>query len=328
VEIVFWPLSERLSTDPKITRIIFEDKKTAVKINLSRQPIIFGETFVDCFPDGSFLLGGASFNVAWNLKGLGMDPLFITAVGDDEFGELYRKKMQEWGMRLEGVMTDFKRPTGKCRVFFHASGDAYYTSDKDCAFDYLDELEVLRTVQSNDFFYHSGVIARQPTSRAVLNQIIAQRRPTRFFDVNLRPPDTNLKDSRNYLQRADFVKCNLEEFEQLFELPWKDGVAQSEIEQRVRQYQIGTLWVTRGERSTYCFTGKQYGKVFEAKPSPINAADLKDTVGAGDAFSAAIIYGIYQQWPADRMMEFANHFAARVCTLQGAISEERSFYHF
>jgi fructokinase len=33
------------------------------------------------------VLGGAAFNVAWHLKGFGLEPLLISAVGDDLLGK-------------------------------------------------------------------------------------------------------------------------------------------------------------------------------------------------------------------------------------------------
>jgi len=58
-------------------------------------PLIFGEVLFDCFPDGSAVLGGAPFNVAWHLHGMGLAPLMITAVGDDEHGKLVLEKMKQ-----------------------------------------------------------------------------------------------------------------------------------------------------------------------------------------------------------------------------------------
>ncbi|MBA1332725.1 carbohydrate kinase, partial [Candidatus Endoriftia persephone str. Guaymas] len=53
---------------------------------MESHPIIFGEVLFDCFEDGSRVLGGAPFNVAWHLQALGAAPLFISRVGDDSLG--------------------------------------------------------------------------------------------------------------------------------------------------------------------------------------------------------------------------------------------------
>ena len=73
---------------------------------------VFGEVLFDHFPDGSKVLGGAPFNVAWHLQAFGLSPRFISRVGDDEDGEQIKSAMQAWGMSLSGLQTDRKLPTG------------------------------------------------------------------------------------------------------------------------------------------------------------------------------------------------------------------------
>jgi len=83
------------------------------------RPLIFGEVLVDRFPDGREVLGGAPFNVAWNLRGLGFDPLW--------FGVLFTINMEmayitpPFGFNLfilrgvappEVTMTDIYRSVG------------------------------------------------------------------------------------------------------------------------------------------------------------------------------------------------------------------------
>ena len=63
-----------------------------------KRPLIFGEVLFDRFPDGSEVLGGAPFNVAWNLRGLGQDPLLVSRVGKDELGDRILDAMDGFGL--------------------------------------------------------------------------------------------------------------------------------------------------------------------------------------------------------------------------------------
>lgn len=47
---------------------------------------IFGEVLFDHFPDGSRVLGGAPFNVAWHTQAFGLAPCFISRIGNDPAG--------------------------------------------------------------------------------------------------------------------------------------------------------------------------------------------------------------------------------------------------
>lgn len=71
--------------------------------------IIFGEVLFDCFPDGNVILGGAPFNVAWNLQAFGLSPLFISRIGDDSYGITIKEAMQNWGMDLRGLQLDLEK---------------------------------------------------------------------------------------------------------------------------------------------------------------------------------------------------------------------------
>ena len=44
-----------------------------------------------------------------------------------------------------------------------------------------------------------------------------------------------------------------------------------------------------------------------------------DTVGAGDAFAAALVHGLAAGWPAARIADFANRAGAAVAAVRGAI---------
>ena len=56
------------------------------------------------------------------------------------------------------------------------------------------------------------------------------------------------------------------------------------------------------------------------------AEAVADTVGAGDAFSAVLILGWMRSWPIDVTLARAADFAARVCTIRGATTTDRSLY--
>ena len=62
------------------------------------RPVVIGEVLFDCFPDGSTVLGGAPFNVAWHLQAFGLRPLVVTRVGDDALGERVLTTMESWRM--------------------------------------------------------------------------------------------------------------------------------------------------------------------------------------------------------------------------------------
>ena len=83
------------------------------------RPLIFGEVLFDHFPDGTAVLGGAPFNVAWHLHAFGLRPLMISRIGNDELGGRVQEAMQKWGMDCSGMqIRHCTHPTGTVQVTF------------------------------------------------------------------------------------------------------------------------------------------------------------------------------------------------------------------
>ena len=47
--------------------------------------------------------------------------------------------------------------------------------------------------------------------------------------------------------------------------------------------------------------------------------EAKDTVGAGDAFAAALVHGMGSGWPLSRVADFANRVGALVASRSGGV---------
>ena len=101
---------------------------------MSERICIFGEVLFDHFPDGRRVLGGAPFNVAWNLCALGADPLLISRVGTDGNALSVRSAMQVWGMSMAGLQSGPEAPTGLVQVTF-ADGEPAYEIVHPAAWD-------------------------------------------------------------------------------------------------------------------------------------------------------------------------------------------------
>ena len=71
--------------------------------------------------------------------------------------------------------------------------------------------------------------------------------------------------------------------------------------------------VTRGEHGCELW---QKGQYFVAPGYRVTVAD---TVGAGDAFGAALLHGLEQQWVPEKVADFANRLGALVASRSGAI---------
>ena len=83
------------------------------------RPVVFGEVLFDDFEAGPKVIGGAAFNLAWNLESFGLAPLFISRIGSDSLGEQVLEIMRSYGMDTSGVQVDGERRTV---IIEHPSG--------------------------------------------------------------------------------------------------------------------------------------------------------------------------------------------------------------
>jgi fructokinase len=289
----------------------------------SFRPLIFGEALFDHFPDGSRVLGGAPFNVAWHLRGFKADPLMVTAVGHDEDGSEILERMDSWGMERRGVQVHPTRPTG--RVTAHLKGDQpRYDIEAEQAYDEvtIQGLPPLGVLEGTSLLYHGSLGLREATSAATLEYLKETLSTPVLVDVNLRDPWWSLGETRDRIQGAQWVKMNHEEAGLLsgrtvHEEKGLVGVG----EELMNQLSIENLVLTLGAEGALALTGRGISR----HAAPV-VHDTADTVGAGDAFSAVLALGIHGGWGIDLTLQRATEFAGEVCRIRGAIPEGWGLY--
>ncbi|WP_445371091.1 carbohydrate kinase family protein [Methylomonas sp. HW2-6] len=278
---------------------------------------IFGEALFDCFADGSRILGGAPFNVAWHLQGLGAEPLFVSRIGRDSAGAELLAAMQTQGMRQNGVEIDAARPTGSVTVSIDNGQPSYHILAEQ-AYDYIAAPE-LPIGHESGLLYHGSLALRHGVSRATFEQIKPQWRGPVFFDVNLRAPWWNADDIHTWIADADWLKLNDEELALL--LP-ENQTIDSKLLLLQQRYDLQGVVVTRGEHGALALTAG--GEFVEVKP--VGSVAVVDTVGAGDAFAAVLLLGIARGWPLASALERAQDFASAIVGQRGATVSDPEFY--
>ena len=279
-------------------------------------PHIFGEVLFDCFPDGSRVLGGAPFNVAWHLQAFGQAPLFISRVGDDPMGREIRAAMQSWGMSTAALQKDSAHPTGEVRVSL-TDGQPSFDICADRAYDHI-QADALPPADAA-LYYHGSLGLRDADAAAALERLLAERPAPVFLDVNLRPPWWEREPLLAWLDRAHWVKINDQELETL--APGPEGL-QAKAAALVERHLLGLAIVTRGAEGA--FAVDQHGAVVEVAPE--GRVAVVDTVGAGDAFASVCILGLRLDWPLYQTLERAQRFAAAIVGRRGATVDDPDFY--
>ena len=272
--------------------------------------VSIGEVVWDLFPDRR-VLGGAPVNVAYHLQCLGQPLKVISRVGDDALGRETLARLTDIGLPVDGVQVDPKLETGRVNVTVGADDEPASDIVFPAAWDRIDREMGLRSA-GDDFCLVFGTLAqRDPCSRAAI-RALWPRAARRFYDVNLRPPFTERHLVLDSLTAADVVKVNHDELSVLAGWLELDGAGPDLAAGLCARYDLETVVVTEGRRGAWVLSG---GKVFSDPGVPVVVAD---TVGAGDAFFAAVIDGVLRGvgWPEN--LATANRRGAYVASCQGA----------
>lgn len=286
---------------------------------MSHEVAAIGEVLWDVFPDGP-RFGGAPANFACSLSVLGGEDVsvsMVSAVGPDDLGTRALEELRSRDVDVTNVQRN-DRPTGRVDVTLDDDGVPSYEFATDSAWDRLAWTDDLESLADRVRAICYGTLGqRADESRELIRKFIACSPPNtlRMFDVNLRSPydgDEVILDSLPYATAIKLNEDELERFRHLLQgsCPDDDVGAMHEIAAR---YDIGVVALTKGAAGAVIVRG---GEVSEHRGQKV---EVVDTVGAGDAFTAALVLGLLEDRPLDEINQSACEIAGRVCQKSGAI---------
>ncbi len=290
-----------------------------------KQIVGIGELLWDIFPDGRKVAGGAPFNFAFHCHQLGHHAAIVSRVGNDELGEELRARVCELGLSDEYIQTDKKLPTGTVSVSVDKSGQPTYTIDTHAAWGNLEWTPALVGLTRDVAALCHGTLGLcgGKRSRDVIDKMalhVHQHNGLTIYDVNLRGNGAAHPDERATFW-SRWIKVNEHELGDLMRFVAEiidDGVAVENEQKMLGLLQADmnredtVLIVTRGAEGAEILSA---GLHYRETAPPVKVID---TVGAGDAFTAAMVCLHLEGRPLNECMRFANHYAARVCEHQGA----------
>jgi len=281
------------------------------------RPVIFGEVLFDCFPDGTEVLGGAPFNVAWHLQAFGLLPAFISRIGEDRSGKKIRLAMTGWSMETDFLQSDPDRPTGTVKVRLE-NGEPKYDISPEDAYGHIQDKTPNLTADV-PLLYHGSLALWFKPSRDALEKVKHKCKAPVFVDVNLRPPWWERETVLSLLKGTSWVKLNEEELKLLF--PQPEG-SEQKAKVMLEHFQLQALIITMGSKGATVYLQDGH----RLSVTPASQVNVIDTVGAGDAFSAVFILGLATDWPMQKIISHAQEFASAIVGQRGATVTDRRFY--
>lgn len=247
----------------------------------------FGEALWDVLPAGIFV-GGAPLNVAYHLSRHGVHARIVTALGRDFLGDEMLRRLRAWQVDARFAARLPDRPTGAVVATIDGSGSARYDIRRGAAWDRIPVTPALRRERAPDALVFGSLALREQANRDALARLSAAwPRAWRVLDLNLRAPFTRPAVIAFALRQAQFLKLNLDE---LAVLAGRRLRTAASIERAAREvattHGLARMCVTAGERGAGLWWDGAW-QWENARPVVV-----RDTVGAGDAFLAALLSAI------------------------------------
>lgn len=280
-----------------------------------------GELLWDCFPTGK-KPGGAPANVAFHAQQLGLSARVATRVGSDPLGDELCEFLSHQGLQTDLLQHDSIHGTGTVTVEPQPDGSGRYTFLENSAWDFLTMDDRWRTAMSQARAVCFGTLAqRRETSRATIHQCLAATSTDclRVYDVNLRPPFYEKDWIVASLQLSRVVKLNDDEVRILAPMLGAPSVKDAEFATWLRRtFGLDLVCVTRGPHGAVAVDASGVCEV------PGISITVADTVGAGDAFTAGLIWSRLNGRPSSAVLALANQIGALVASRPGAMPDLRA----
>lgn len=280
----------------------------------------YGEVLWDIFPDGP-RFGGAPANFACHAARLGAKVSILSALGIDARGDGALAILRRFGVDTSLVQRTSDAATGAVSVLLDKDGKPTFRIEPGAAWDRIDLTPEAKAAAPRAGAIYFGTLSqRSAVSRETLRHLLtaAKSRGTRrVFDVNLRSPFHDPKLVADSIRLASVLKLSSDEIE---------GVAQA-TKIPVSIDPVTTLRALRERHGleliamTCGADGAVLVSAHETIRQPGIPTIVRDTVGAGDAFTAALTVGLLRGHPLARIARDACELAAATCAHAGALPE-------
>lgn len=274
-----------------------------------------GEVLWDMLPNGR-KIGGAPANFAYHVSQFGLDGCVVSAVGDDALGNEIVNGLTSKGQNLKIARVPYE--TGTVLVEMDDAGVPQYVIKENVAWDnipFTPELEEL--AKDTKAVCFGSLAQRGPVSQDSINRFLnaMPKDDDRLvvFDINLRQRFYTRQVIDDSIAKCNVLKINDEELDIVSRVfGFTEIDPKDKCRRLLENYNLKMLILTCGANGSYVFTPEIVSFL------PIPSVKVKDTVGAGDSFTAAFVSSILKGSTVREAHSRAVQTSAFVCTQSGA----------
>ena len=269
------------------------------RIDKNKKIIVIGTVFVDIkgYPERSFdpagrnsgrieyKYGGVARNVAADLAGLGLHPLFLSMTDDTAPGAAILQDLIASGVNTEYVLHG-TNCIGTWMAILDLNGDVYANMSR--RQNLLPVLSLLEEQGDEIFREAAGVLLEMDVEEKIVSEVfrLAEKHHTKVYGVI---SNMNIAlEMLPYIQKTGCFVCNRQEAGLLFGRDMQDKSPQDALrmlKEGMQDRKIPTMVVTM-DKDGAVFAGEK-----EEGYCPAKKVKIIDSTGAGDAYFTGVSVG-------------------------------------
>jgi len=281
-----------------------------------------GELLWDVLPEGP-RLGGAPANFTVMAGRLGNHAAILSRIGRDDLGRKAVERLDPLPADTSHLQIDPAHETGRVTVAFE-DGQPHYIIHQPAAWDFAElSDEWVNLAERADAICFGSLAQRCLESRQTIQTLAAQTSSDciRVFDVNLRTPFYSGEVIQESLELATVMKMNDAEVPQvmtLLGLPAGEGTEAEQLRHGAERLldefpMLNMVAITRGGHGSLLVTREEWNE------HPGIPTQVADTIGAGDAFTAALTHYMLRGADLATLNEAGNRWGGWVASQSGAM---------
>jgi len=292
--------------------------------------IVIGEALIDLIRDKNnhdeykAIVGGANANVAIALARVNAPHTFLARISTDSFGQQITEKLNKNKVNTDHAITT-DEPTTLAVVSIQPSGSASYSFYVNGTADWGWTPEELPNLDAKAIQFGCLTMAMEPGNLVIEKWAKAQaNEKTISHDINMRPAlGFDQEKERARVERVNefshIIKASDEDLEWLYPNQTPEQTAKDWSKDKL-------VLVTRGADGTDVYKNQKL--LFNV---PSRKIEVKDTVGAGDTFTANLMAQLLENNhlgnnPQDKLQAIPNdtlHEYIRIAGIAASITCER-----
>lgn len=243
-------------------------------------------------PQLRYEFGGCSGNIAYTLKALGGYPKILATMGSD--GKDYLKHLNSLGIDTSYIKLLETHLTAQCFIITDLDNNQINAFHPGA----MNEAHTIK-VPTSDSDIRIGIIS--PDGRQAMIDHATQMKESNIpfiFDPGQGLPMFNGEELKSFINIATWIVSNDYEAQMLCD---RTGLSPEAISKLIP----GALFITYGAKGSEVWKQGQCTKI-----DPIQAKNVVDPTGCGDAYRAGLLYGLERGWSAEKCAQFGSHLGA------------------